>query len=61
MSKYPTTDATPMVVAIHRLDVPRSARRTEGMRPLHDMRHIFACFQAPKKFLLKIDRPVSIM
>ena len=47
--EYP---ATPTVVAMHRPDVPRPARRlSEGMRPLDNRRSILACFEAFKQFV----------
>ncbi|KAF8529588.1 hypothetical protein BU17DRAFT_36464 [Hysterangium stoloniferum] len=47
--EYP---ATPTVVAMHRPEVPRPARRlTEGMRPLDNRRCILACFEAFKQFV----------
>jgi hypothetical protein len=44
--------ATPTVVAMHRPDVPRPARRiSEGMRPLDNRRPILACFEAFRQFV----------
>lgn len=47
--EYP---ATPTVVAMHRPEVSRPARRlSEGMRPLDNRRCILACFEAFKQFV----------
>lgn len=44
--------ATPTIVAMHRPNVPRPARRlSEGMRPLDNRRCILACFEAFKQFV----------